>query len=126
MNRLMKVCFDNEQLLPDLKEMFDYKDGNLYYKTNANYSADRIGNKAGFNYGKYLGCKINYIKYRIHRLVWMYHNGGIPLGMEIDHIDRDKHNNSIENLRLVTRTENQNNTIIKMKNGVVWTGSLVC
>ena len=126
MNKNMQVCYNNEQLLPDLKELFDYKDGNLYYKTNANFSPNRIGKKAGFNYGEYLGCKIHYKKYRIHRLVWIYHNGTIPLGMEIDHIDRDKHNNSIDNLRLVTRTENQHNSIITWKNGVEWKGSLVC
>ena len=118
----MKVCYDNEQKLPDLKEMFDYKEGNLYYKTNANYTPNRIGKKAGFNYGPYLGCKIDYIKYRIHRLVWIYHNGAIPLNMEIDHINRNKHDNSIENLRLVTRTENQHNCQITWKDGSVWTG----
>jgi len=39
-------------------------------------------------------------------LVWEAFNGKIPAGLEIDHIDRDKHNNTLSNLRLVTHSEN--------------------
>lgn len=35
--------------------------------------------------------------------------GECPEGQEIDHIDRDKHNNNIENLRYVTHKENMAN-----------------
>lgn len=45
----------------------------------------------------------------LHRQVWIYHNGDIPSGMVIDHIDRNKSNNQIENLRLVTPSENNHN-----------------
>lgn len=45
----------------------------------------------------------------LHRQVWIYHNGDIPDGMTIDHIDRDKDNNQIENLRLATYAENNKN-----------------
>lgn len=45
-------------------------------------------------------------QYRLHRVVWTLHNGAIPDGKEIDHIDRDKENNRIENLRLVTKSQN--------------------
>lgn len=34
----------------------------------------------------------------IHRLIWEIHNGLIPAGHVIHHIDRDRLNNSIENL----------------------------
>ena len=125
MNKLKQKCFENEKLLPDLCELFRYEDGHLYYKKNKPHTADRIGKKAGFNLGDYLACKINYIKYRMHRLVWIYHNGAIPLGMEIDHINRDKHDNRIENLRMVTRWENQHNAIVTTKSGGTWVGSLV-
>jgi len=46
---------------------------------------------------------------RGHRLVWMAFNGKIPNGLEIDHINRDKHDNSLSNLRLVTHSENCKN-----------------
>ena len=36
-------------------------------------------------------------------------NGKIPNGMEIDHIDRDKQNNKLSNLRVVTPHENMLN-----------------
>jgi len=42
----------------------------------------------------------------VHRLVWESFNGTIKDGYEIDHIDENKANNSLENLRLVTRHEN--------------------
>jgi len=44
-----------------------------------------------------------------HRLAWEAVYGPIPDGMVIDHKDRDKSNNKIENLRLVTRSQNSYN-----------------
>ena len=43
---------------------------------------------------------------QVHRLVWMLNFGAIPPGMQIDHIDRNPSNNLIENLRLVTASQN--------------------
>lgn len=45
----------------------------------------------------------------LHRAVWEYHNGAIPEGLMIDHIDRDRSNNNISNLRLVTPKGNRAN-----------------
>lgn len=42
----------------------------------------------------------------MHRLVWEAFNGAIPEGYEIDHVDENKGNNSLGNLRLMTRLEN--------------------
>jgi hypothetical protein len=50
-------------------------------------------------------------EYRAHRIIWSLHNGEIPEGMLIDHIDGNKQNNKIDNLRLATRTQNNNNSI---------------
>lgn len=41
-----------------------------------------------------------------HRIVYALHYGECPEGLTIDHLDRNKSNNSIENLELVTRGEN--------------------
>ncbi len=47
----------------------------------------------------------------IHRAIWETFNGKIPAGMHIDHINGDKQDNRLENLRVVTPKENCNNPI---------------
>ena len=42
----------------------------------------------------------------VHRKVWEEHHGPIPSGMHIHHINGIKDDNRIENLELVTHTEN--------------------
>lgn len=45
----------------------------------------------------------------LHRQVWIYHNGEIPKGLVIDHINRNKDDNQIDNLRIVTHSVNNKN-----------------
>lgn len=45
-------------------------------------------------------------KWLLHRLIWYAVNGEIPEGMEINHIDENKDNNSINNLSLMTHLDN--------------------
>lgn len=46
--------------------------------------------------------------FNVHRLVYETFNGKIPEGMQVNHIDEDKTNNSIENLNVMTFKENIN------------------
>lgn len=46
---------------------------------------------------------------RVHRIIWEITYGPLPEGMEIDHIDRNSLNNSLENLRLVSKSLNMRN-----------------
>ena len=43
---------------------------------------------------------------RLHRVVWEAFNGKIPQGMEVDHMDDDRSNNDLSNLRLLTKGQN--------------------
>ena len=52
-------------------------------------------------------------KVLVHRLVYETFNVEIPDGMEIDHINTVKDNNSLENLRCVTPVENHRNPLTR-------------
>lgn len=43
----------------------------------------------------------------LHRAVWKFHNGEIPKGYDIHHVDFDKANNDISNLQMLTRKEHK-------------------
>lgn len=48
---------------------------------------------------------------RVHRVVWMSVNGPIPSGFVLDHINGNRSDNRLENLRLVTPKGNSGNSI---------------
>lgn len=54
-----------------------------------------------------IGTKFGY--FLTHRLVWSWHYGPIPPGIEIDHIDRDTFHSRIGNLRDGTSESNRKN-----------------
>ena len=56
-------------------------------------------------------CRIKRIKKRvtIHRVVAECWLGECPVGYEVDHIDRNTHNNHYSNLRYVTKSEQMKN-----------------
>ena len=54
-------------------------------------------------------CKDNQQRYFLwHRVIWFYFNGDIPEGLEVNHKDENKTNNSIDNLELLTHIDNIN------------------
>jgi len=48
--------------------------------------------------------------------VYQYHYGDLEQEQQIDHIDRNKSNNRIENLRAVDQTHNNYNTKVRNNN----------
>ena len=67
-------------------------------------------------YLRVLLCKNGITKhFFVHRIVWEAFKYPIIEGMEIDHIDTIRDNNSVENLRCVTKKENCNNPITKKR-----------
>jgi hypothetical protein len=47
--------------------------------------------------------------FTVHRFIWEFVNGPTPDGMHIDHVNRDAHDNRIDNLRIVTPSQNAQN-----------------
>lgn len=56
----------------------------------------------------YLRAVIGAKSFRLHRLVWLWHHGVLPT-LHIDHIDGNRANNRIENLREASRSINAQN-----------------
>lgn len=107
----------------ELLSLFDYRDGCLYWKTAPKRSS--IFDPAGYEckiHG-YRFIVINKVLYRAHRLIWKMFHGRDP--HELDHINRNRTDNRIENLREVTRSENNFNHPVRKDNkcgvrGVSW------
>jgi hypothetical protein len=74
---------------------------------------------------KYWKLCIDGQEYRAHRIAWLLYYKQDPGRFQIDHIDRDRRNNKIDNLRLVTPQQNQFNVNTQSNNtsgvtGVCW------
>lgn len=57
----------------------------------------------------YLVARIDGALYRVHRLVWLYVHGDWPSGV-IDHINGDRRDNRIQNLRDTSQQTNVHNS----------------
>lgn len=101
---------------PELLELFEYQDnGDLKWK-------QPVGHKRGTGY---IFVKIGSAAFALHRIIWMMHNGPIPPDRFLDHIDGNRSNNRITNLRLVTPRQSSSNRSIRTDNtsgrvGVYW------
>lgn len=101
----------------EIKNLFDYQEGIIYWKVSRS-GIKHDGNGAGcLHHNGYKVVCINGKSYRVHRLIWIMFNGDIPNSIFVDHIDRNKLNNKIENLRLATNQENNRNN---SSNGFTW------
>lgn len=60
----------------------------------------------------------NKTTFLVHRIIWSLHFGEIPDGFVIDHIDMNKSNNKISNLRAVTPAINSRNREFVSNGGV--------
>lgn len=87
-----------------------YYDGEcLRYKVRCGHMMPHSKASCKLNGKGYAQFQLKGKTHRYHRVVWEVCNGPIPEGMQIDHIDRDKTNNRLENLRLATSFVNAQN-----------------
>lgn len=124
----------------ELQSIFYYIDGYLYWKKkppvnrfnktwNSRYSNKKAG-RIGSNGYTYINIKLKNGSKKMmlaHRLIYLFLYKIFP--KEIDHIDGNRSNNKIHNLREVTRTENCKNSKRRKDNksgctGVCWSKSM--
>jgi hypothetical protein len=92
-----------------LQSLFTYDDGKLYWKEKPKRSRVNIDYQAGgINNHGYMRVKIDGVSYATHRIIWKMLNNKEP-PEHIDHINQNKLDNRIENLREVTQSQNQLN-----------------
>lgn len=95
------VSEDGLHILKGPKEISQSTNKDGYVKIN-------VRNKAEFDAtpkeerNKHTAC----YKLSVHRVVYAWFRGEVPEDMVVDHIDRNKSDNSIENLQLLTQDEN--------------------
>lgn len=99
-----------------LRELFDYdaKHGHLIRRVsykNVDAGASTADISPAWN--GYVRVRAKSRKYALHRLVWVWHNGKIPPGVEIDHKNGIRSDCRIEKLRISTHIQNCQNVAKK-------------
>ncbi len=117
---------DKDLTAERLREVLDYCPETGVFSRRAKHTVSKKDwMVAGcINDGGYLRIRVDGKAYPGHRLAWMYVYGELPSG-ELDHINRNRADNRIANLRLVTGSENKQNRSIQRNNksgyrGVHW------
>lgn len=102
------------------REMFSegYNGGETSWKTWNSRYAGRLASNVGS--GEYVRVNIMGKRYFAHRLIWMMVNGEWP--QEIDHINGNRNDNRLCNLRAVDRQENLRNLARRSDNSSGVTG----
>lgn len=93
-----------------VKELFTYRDGDLIWNVNRGFNKTKNKKAGNVNNKGYLQVSIYGKLYKAHRLIYIYHYGEIRDNYVIDHINREKTDNRIENLRMITEYENRLNS----------------
>lgn len=76
--------------------LFKYKDGKLFWKVTRSVNSF-AGKEAGSMIGPYKSVMVDGKNWRVHRIIFLMHHGYLP--KMIDHINTDKLDNRIQNLR---------------------------
>ena len=101
----------------------NFETGKLYWKVRRGGPAIK-GGEVGSFVGGYLKVKLKGKSYPVHRIMWLLAYGEHP-DRFVDHINGDRVDNRLCNLRLVTKAENAKNRLATKGsksglNGVTW------
>jgi hypothetical protein len=101
------------------KEIFRYNEDGTLTRLFSNNQHNKVGwvNSQGY-------CQVEVFNknFMLHRIIYEMHNGTIPTGFQIDHIDGNPLNNKIENLRICTQIENRQNSKLSKNNTTGYRG----
>jgi hypothetical protein len=93
-----------------LREHIDYDHGTGIFRWRTKPLRGDVGDIATGEDGQgYLRLTICGERHRAHRLAWLYVYGFWPNDL-VDHINMDRSDNRIENLRLATKSQNASNS----------------
>ena len=98
-----------------LKELLIYDLNTGEFTRRVYVRGHKVGEQVGFDWNGYRGIKVDGKGYQAHRLAWLYVYGEHPK-QQIDHINRDKTDNRITNLRDVSGSQNRENQLSPYKN----------
>ena len=101
-----------------LKEFLEYNPDTGVFVWTVNRKKNRgIGGVAGCvcNTSEYVIIRIDNKNYQGHRLAWLYEYGKFPSD-QIDHINHNRSDNRITNIRQVTHKENSKNRSMQKNN----------
>lgn len=101
----------DKRLLEELKTFCRYEPetGKFLLIAHRKYCKKRIGDEIGtYNIGGYKIISSKGKQYYCHRLAFLFMQGFLPL-KEVDHINGKRDDNRFQNLRLVTKGEQQRN-----------------
>ena len=101
------ILLNRKMEINDYPNYLIYEDGRVYSKKRKHFLKPKV-RKDG--YSQVILSKNNKVYCRtIHRLVALHYIPNTDNKPQVDHIDRNKQNNNISNLRWVTHQENQDN-----------------
>lgn len=100
--------------------LFSHPSGAAKYKKH--YEGTVAGCLVNDGPRQYITINLGGRELKAHRVAWIMCNGEIPEGLVIDHVNGDGTDNRLENLRVVTTSDNSANSTISKRNKTGITG----